>query len=82
MCSSLYSSSFKGASVLNTENKQANSQQLDDLEIKDAGLIFARVWANLETEFGKRIQRLTRSLVKGERFPVQAPLALGNLSFY
>ena len=53
MCSSLYSSSFKGASVLNTENKQANSQQLDDLEIKDAGLIFARVWANLEAEFGR-----------------------------
>ena len=28
----------------------------------------------------ERILRLTRSLVKVERFPVQAPLALGNLS--
>ena len=29
---------------------------------------------------GGRILRLTWSLVKGERFPVQAPLALGNPS--
>ena len=43
----------KGALVLSTEDKQTDSQRLEDLEIKDASLIFARVWASLEAEIGR-----------------------------
>ncbi|MGB0603948.1 MAG: nucleoside monophosphate kinase, partial [Candidatus Latescibacterota bacterium] len=53
MSPSPYSSNQKGAPVLSAEKKQAESKQLDDLEIKDASLIFARVWANIEAEFGR-----------------------------
>ncbi len=43
----------KGAPVLSTEDQQTDSQRLEDLEIKDASLIFARVWASLEAEIGR-----------------------------
>ncbi len=43
----------KGVPVLSTEKKQTDSQRLEDLEIKDASLIFARVWASLEAEIGR-----------------------------
>lgn len=53
MSPSPYLSNQKGAPVLSAEKKQAESKELDDLEIKDASLIFARVWANIEAEFGR-----------------------------
>lgn len=39
--------------VLSTQEKQTDTQKLEDLEIKDASLIFARVWAGLEAEYGR-----------------------------
>ena len=43
--------------------KPAAAEKVNDLEIKDAQLIFASVWQDLETEFGRDKLRFPKELI-------------------
>ena len=61
------------------KNLQATPQSSEKLEVKDAQVIFASVWNELETEFGHENLRFSKELIllggapgagKGTRIPV------------
>ena len=43
--------------------KPAAAEKVNDLEIKDAQLIFASVWQDLETEFGREKLRFPKEII-------------------